>query len=328
MENSLDILAIGNALVDVLTHTDDDTLSAHGIDKGAMRLIDATEAVTLYDAMGPAVEISGGSAANTTAGIASLGGKPAFVGKVADDQLGQIFKHDITAQGVEFTTRLAIDTSPTGRCLVYVTPDAQRTMQTYLGSAGEVGPEDIDEDQVKRAQITYFEGYLWDQQLAKDAYVKAAKIAHANGRKASLTLSDKFCVDRHRAEFLELVNGHVDVLFANEVEIIALYKTGNFDEAVNAVRGKCDVAVITRSEEGAIIVTPDETVIVDAQRVDKVVDTTGAGDLFAAGFLYGLTHGKTLGECGRIGAISAAEIISHVGARPEKSLAELIAKQA
>lgn len=327
MENSLDVVAIGNALVDVLSHSDDETLRSQGVEKGTMRLIDAAEAVKLYDAMGPAVEISGGSAANTVAGIASLGGRPGFVGKVANDQLGQIFKHDITAQGVEFNTPPGDGGTPTGRCLVYVTPDAQRTMQTYLGTAGQVGPDDIDEEQIKRAQITYFEGYLWDQQPAKDAYVKAAEIAHANGRKTSLTLSDKFCVDRHRDEFLELVDGHVDVLFANELEIIALYECGSFDDAVEAVRGKCDIAVLTRSEKGAVIVTPDETITVEAHPVEKVEDTTGAGDLFAAGFLYGLTHGKSLGESGRIAAISAAEIISHIGARPETSLADLLAGQ-
>jgi sugar/nucleoside kinase (ribokinase family) len=328
MENALDVVAIGNALVDVLTHSDDETLLEQGIEKGTMRLIDATEAVQLYDAMGPAVEVSGGSAANTVAGIASLGGKAGFVGKVSADQLGQIFKHDITAQGVEFTTQPGGDGTPTGRCLVYVTPDAQRTMQTYLGTAGQVGPGDIDEDQIKRAQITYFEGYLWDQQPAKDAYVKAAEIAHANGKQTSLTLSDKFCVDRHREEFLDLVDGHVDVLFANELEIVALYETGTFDDALEAVRGKCDIAVLTRSEKGAVIVTPDETVSVNAHPVEHVEDTTGAGDLFAAGFLYGLTHGKPLAECGRIAAICAAEIISHVGARPEHNLAELLAKHA
>lgn len=322
--SEIDVLALGNALVDVLAHAEDTFLTERGIAKGSMQLVDAVAAEALYSSMGPAVEVSGGSAANTIAGLASLGGRGAFVGKVSADQLGDIFRHDITALGVEFLSAPYRDGKPTGRCLVFVTPDAQRTMQTFLGSAGEVGPDDVDPAQVKRAQYTYFEGYLWDAPPAKQAYVKAAEIAHAAGRKTALTLSDKFCVDRHRAEFAELVHGHVDVLFANELEIMALYETANFDEAVQIVRGKCEIAALTRSEKGAVIVTPHDIVEVKAQPVPQVVDTTGAGDLFAAGFLYGLTHGKPLGECGRIAAICAAEIISHVGARPEANLAELV----
>jgi sugar/nucleoside kinase (ribokinase family) len=328
MTNPLDVVAIGNALVDVLAHADDDFLTQRDIEKGSMRLIDAAQAEALYSQMGPAVECSGGSAANTVAGIASLGGKAGFIGKVATDQLGKIFKHDITALGVEFRTPATANTQPTGRCLVFVTPDAQRTMQTFLGSAGEVGPADVDKALIGRAQVTYLEGYLWDAPPAKQAYLKAAEIAHAAGKKVSLTLSDKFCVDRHRADFVDLVHGHIDILFANELEIISLYETGTFAEAVAAVRGKCELAVITRSEKGALIVTPQETIVVDAQPVPKVVDTTGAGDLFAAGFLYGFTHGRPLAECGRIAGICAAEIISHVGARPETSLAELVARVA
>ena len=326
MTNSLDVVAIGNALVDVLAHSDDEFLAGRGIEKGSMSLINAEQAETLYGQMGPGVECSGGSAANTVAGIASLGGKAGFIGKVASDQLGKIFKHDITALGVEFNTEPTHDTNPTGRCLVFVTPDAQRTMQTFLGSAGEVGPADVDAELIQRAQVTYFEGYLWDAPPAKQAYIKAAEIAHAANKKVSLTLSDKFCVDRHRAEFLDLVHGHIDILFANEQEICALYEVATFDEAVEAVRGKCEVAVLTRSEKGAVIVTPAETISVSAQPVDKVEDTTGAGDLFAAGFLYGYTHGKSLAESGKIAGICAAEIISHVGARPEANLSELVAK--
>ncbi|MCA8935498.1 MAG: adenosine kinase [Planctomycetes bacterium] len=326
MTNSLDVVAIGNALVDVLAHSDDEFLAGRGIEKGSMSLINAEQAETLYGQMGPGVECSGGSAANTVAGIASLGGKAGFIGKVAGDQLGKIFKHDITALGVEFSTEPTHDTNPTGRCLVFVTPDAQRTMQTFLGSAGEVGPADVDAELIQRAQVTYFEGYLWDAPPAKQAYIKAAEIAHAANKKVSLTLSDKFCVDRHRAEFLDLVHGHIDILFANEQEICALYEVATFDEAVEAVRGKCEVAVLTRSEKGAVIVTPAETISVSAQPVDKVEDTTGAGDLFAAGFLYGYTHGKSLAESGKIAGICAAEIISHVGARPEANLSELVAK--
>ena len=326
MTNSLDVVAIGNALVDVLAHSDDEFLAGRGIEKGSMSLINAEQAETLYGQMGPGVECSGGSAANTVAGIASLGGKAGFIGKVAGDQLGKIFKHDITALGVEFSTEPTHDTNPTGRCLVFVTPDAQRTMQTFLGSAGEVGPADVDAELIQRAQVTYFEGYLWDAPPAKQAYIKAAEIAHAANKKVSLTLSDKFCVDRNRAEFLDLVHGHIDILFANEQEICALYEVATFDEAVEAVRGKCEVAVLTRSEKGAVIVTPAETISVSAQPVDKVEDTTGAGDLFAAGFLYGYTHGKSLAESGKIAGICAAEIISHVGARPEANLSELVAK--
>ena len=328
MTNSLDVVAIGNALVDVLAHSDDDFLAGRSIEKGSMSLINAEQADALYAQMGPGVECSGGSAANTVAGIASLGGKAGFIGNVAGDQLGKIFKHDITSLGVEFSSEPTHDTNPTGRCLVFVTPDAQRTMQTFLGSAGEVSPADVDPALIQRAQVTYFEGYLWDAPPAKQAYLKAAEIAHAANKKVSLTLSDKFCVDRHRAEFLDLVHGHIDVLFANEDEIVALYEAGNFDVAVTAVRGKCDVAVLTRSEKGALIVTPDETIEVSAHPVAKVEDTTGAGDLFAAGFLYGYTHGKPLADCGKIAAICAAEIISHVGARPEANLAELVAKHA
>ncbi|MCA8914988.1 MAG: adenosine kinase [Planctomycetes bacterium] len=328
MTNSLDVVAIGNALVDVLAHSDDEFLASRSIEKGSMSLINAEQADALYAQMGPGVECSGGSAANTVAGIASLGGRAGFIGKVAGDQLGKIFRHDITSLGVEFSSEPTHDTNPTGRCLVFVTPDAQRTMQTFLGSAGEVSPSDVDAALIQRAQVTYFEGYLWDAPPAKQAYLKAAEIAHAANKKVSLTLSDKFCVDRHRAEFLDLVHGHIDILFANENEIVALYESGNFDAAVTAVRGKCDVAVLTRSEKGALIVTPDETIEVKAHPVDKVEDTTGAGDLFAAGFLYGYTHGKPLADCGRIAAICAAEIISHVGARPEANLAELVAKHA
>lgn len=322
----LDVIAIGNALVDVLAHADDAFLARENIVKGSMNLIDGTRAKALYAGMGPAVECSGGSAANTVAGIASLGGKAAFVGKVSNDQLGEIFRHDIRSLGVEFDTAPSNGPQPTGRCLVFVTPDAQRTMQTCLGSAGEVSPADIDPAKFQRAQVTYLEGYLWDQPHTKQAFLKAAEIAHLADRRVALSLSDKFCVDRHRAEFLDLVHGHIDVLFANELEIMALYQCGSFEQAVTAVRGKCDLAVLTRSEKGAVIVTPDQTIAVQSHPVKKVVDTTGAGDLFAAGFLYGLTQGKPPAECGRIAGICAAEIISHVGARPETTLASLISR--
>ncbi|MBX3458527.1 MAG: adenosine kinase [Planctomycetes bacterium] len=322
--SELDVIAIGNALVDVLAHSDDSFLASRGIPKGSMQLIDATAAERLYAEMGAAVEVSGGSAANTVAGIASLGGRAGFIGKVHADQLGDIFAHDIRALGVEFTTAPARNGRPTGRCLILVTPDAQRTMQTFLGVAGEVSPDDVDPSQIKRAQVTYFEGYLFDAAPAKAAYIKAAQVAHEAGRKVSLSLSDKFCVDRHRAEFLDLVHGHIDVLFANELEIMALYEAPDFGAAVSAVRGKCDIAVLTRSEKGAVIITPHDTLEIPAHPVARVVDTTGAGDLFAAGFLYGYTRGKPLAECGRVAAICASEIISHFGARPEAKLAELV----
>lgn len=324
MSKPLDVIAIGNALVDVLAHADETFLASRGIVKGSMQLIDGPSAEQLYAAMGPAVEVSGGSAANTVAGIASLGGSAAFIGKVSGDQLGGIFRHDIRSIGVEFESATSTGSNPTGRCLILVTPDAQRTMQTCLGSASEVGPADINESQIRRASFTYFEGYLWDAAPAKQAYLKAAEIAHAAGRKTALTLSDKFCVERHRAEFLDLVAGHIDVLFANEQEILALYQAGSLEQAVEAVRGKSDIAVLTRSEKGAVIVTSTGTLAIPAHPVQKVVDTTGAGDLFAAGFLHGLAGGRPLEECGRIAAACAAEIISHVGARPEVNLAELV----
>lgn len=324
MEGHLDVLAIGNALVDVLAHATEESVRALGVPKGSMRLIDALTAEKLYARMGPAVEVSGGSAANTVAGVASLGGKAAFIGKVANDQLGAIFRHDIRSIGVEFESSPSTSGRPTGRCLVFVTPDAQRTLQTSLGSAGEVSPDDVRPEQVKRAKYVYFEGYLWDEPSAKQAFLKAAKLAREAGRKTALTLSDKFCVDRHRKEFLDLVHGHVDLLFANEQELMALFETRNFDEAISAVRGKCELAAVTRSEKGAVIVHAKQTTAVPAHKAVKVVDTTGAGDLFAAGFLYGLTQGKPPAECGRIGAICAAEVISHVGARPEVKLADLI----
>ncbi|MCC6572489.1 MAG: adenosine kinase [Planctomycetes bacterium] len=294
--------------------------------KGSMALIDAAKADSLYGAMGSAVEVSGGSAANTIAGVASFGGKAAFVGRVRNDQLGNIFRHDIKAIGVEFETAAASHGAPTGRCLVFVTPDAQRTMQTFLGACVELGPADIDADQIARAKITYLEGYLWDPPQAKEAFRKAADLAHNADRKVALSLSDTFCVKRYQQEFLHLLDEHLDVLFANEAEIAALYDVKSFDDAVKAVRGRCDIAVLTRSEKGAVIVTDKETIPVPAVKPEKLVDTTGAGDLFAAGFLYGLSQDRTLGDCGRLGALAAAEIISHVGARPEVSLKDLAKK--
>ncbi|HEY6336678.1 MAG TPA: adenosine kinase [Alphaproteobacteria bacterium] len=318
-----DVVGIGNAIVDVLAHADDATLSRLGLKKGAMTLIDASEAEALYRRMGPGIECSGGSAANTIAGIASLGGETAFIGKVKDDQLGQVFQHDIRALGVRYETPAADDGPATARCLVFVTPDAQRTMQTYLGACVELGHEDIDPATVASAKVTYLEGYLWDPPRAKEAIVKACEIAHRNGRKIALSLSDPFCVNRHRMEFRKLIADHVDVLFANEQEIMALYEVPGFDAALQAVRGNVEVAALTRSEKGSVVLGNGEVHVIDAAPVAKVVDTTGAGDLYAAGFLHNFTRGGGMASCGRLASLCAAEIIGHVGARPETSLAEL-----
>lgn len=321
---ALDVVGLGNALVDVLSHEDDTFLAAHGLVKGAMALVDADRAAALYAAMGPGVEISGGSAANTMVGIASFGGQAAFVGRVADDQLGTVFAHDIRAAGVTFTNPPARDGAPSGRCLILVTPDAQRTLNTFLGAAAEFGPEDVDPALIAAGQVTYLEGYLWDQPRAKAAFRHAARLAHAAGRRVALTLSDGFCVERHRDDFLALVDDEVDILFANEQEICALYEVGEFDDALQRVNHHCEVAVLTRSEKGSVIVSGDEVHVVDAAPVPGgVVDTTGAGDLYAAGFLFGFTHGYDLGTCGRLGAVAAAEVIAHLGARPQHRLAAL-----
>ncbi len=323
-DSLLDVAGIGNAVVDVIAHADDKFLDDNGLAKGTMTLIDLAEAEAFYAKMGPAIECSGGSAANTLAGLASLGGNAAFVGKVRDDDLGGIFRHDIRAVGVEYDTPAATDGPQTARCLVLVTPDAQRTMQTYLGACAELSPGDIDPELIKRAKVTYLEGYLWDPPEAKKAFKKAAGIAHETGNKVALNLSDPFCVDRHRSEFRELIGNHVDILFANETEIISLCEVGGFDAALQEVRGYCDVVVLTRSDKGSVVITDSNIHILDAEAVDKVVDTTGAGDLYAAGFLFGLTRGCDIPTCGRLGGKAAAAIISQVGARSEKPLAGLL----
>jgi sugar/nucleoside kinase (ribokinase family) len=325
-DTPFDVVAIGNAIVDVLAHADDSFLEANSLAKGTMTLIEDARARELYDRMPPAVEVSGGSAANTMAGIGSLGGRGRFIGKVAADQLGEVFRHDIRAAGVAFDTRPSPDSAGTGRCLIFVTPDAHRTMQTFLGAAAEIGPDDVDAGAIADAQITYLEGYLWDRPAAKEAFVKAARLAHDAGRRVALTLSDPFCVERHRAEFRELVDGHVDILFANEAEIVSLYETASLEDAVARVRGCCEVAALTRSEKGSLIVTADASHVIPAAPVEQVVDTTGAGDQYAAGFLYGLTHGMRPEEAGAAGALCAAEVISHFGARPEIPLAALVAR--
>jgi sugar/nucleoside kinase (ribokinase family) len=319
-----DVIGIGNAIVDVLSHADDSFLAENRIEKGAMTLIDTARAEELYARMGPGIEVSGGSAANTMAGIASLGGRAAYVGKVCEDQLGAVFRHDIRSAGVHYTTPAATEGAPTARCLILVTPDAQRSMNTYLGASVELGPEDVDEAEIRAAAVTYLEGYLWDPPRAKEAFRKAAAIAHESGRKVSLSLSDAFCVHRHRVEFLALYNDHIDLLFANEAECLALFEVGSFEQALAALRGHGGVTVVTRGALGAAVISGGEVCTVPAEPVAHVVDTTGAGDLFAAGFLHGYTQGRPLAECARIGAIAAAEIIGHLGARPDESLAGLV----
>src|SRR6202050_4794310 len=319
-----DALGIGNAIVDVIARAEEDFLLKQGMRKGTMALIDEARAEAIYDAMGPAVEVSGGSGANTIAGLSSLGGRGAFVGKVKDDVLGRAFSHDIRAAGVAFATPPASAGPSTGRCYVLVTPDGERTMNTYLGAAQDLHPADIDADAVAASAITYLEGYLWDPKNAKDAFVKAAKIAHEAERSVALSLSDAFCVDRWRAEFLQLMRSRtVDLVFANEAEVRSLYQTADVDTAVAALRKDVGAAGVTRSEKGCLVIGPEGTEAVPAFPVERVVDTTGAGDLFAAGFLSGLARGADDRACGRLGAMAAAEVIQHLGARPQASLKDL-----
>jgi fructokinase len=319
-----DILGIGNAIVDVVARADEAFLSRHDMHKGAMRLIDAEAADALYAAMPPGQESSGGSVANSCAVAAALGAKVAYVGKVADDQLGTVFRHDISAIGVHFPTAPLLDSAPTARCLILVTPDGQRTMNTFLGACVTLDAGDVDPQLVAASQVTYLEGYLFDPPAAQAAFYRAAEAAHAAGRQVALSLSDAFCVDRHREAFRKLVAGHVDILFANEVEITSLYEQNTFEAAAELARADVGLAVLTRSEAGSVILRGSETVAVEAVPA-TVVDTTGAGDAYAAGFLAGLTGGKSLAACGRMGSIAAAEVISHYGARPEADLRKLVA---
>ncbi|MBS0547405.1 MAG: adenosine kinase [Proteobacteria bacterium] len=321
---AFDVLGIGNAIVDVIARADDAFLGKHALTKGSMMLIDENRAEALYGAMGSAVEVSGGSCGNTMAGVASFGGKGAYIGKVRNDQLGAVFGHDMKAIGVSFATPPATSGPATARCLISVTPDAQRTMSTYLGACTGLGPDDIDAKLVASAQVTYVEGYLWDAPEAKKAVLKAFDAAHAAGRKVSITLSDSFCVGRYRAEFRDLIRNQVDILFGNESEITSLYEVDSFEKALEMARAEAKIAALTRSEKGSVVIKGSETHAVPAAPVSQVVDTTGAGDLYAAGFLFGFTHGKPLAECARLGGIAAAEIISHVGARPEKALKDLM----
>jgi sugar/nucleoside kinase (ribokinase family) len=324
METEFDVVGIGNAMVDVLAQVSDSILDQHGLVKGEMRLISAEQAQALYLTLKTPVERSGGSVGNSMAGIASLGGKGAYIGKVANDNLGDTFALDLKRAGIHFETPRLVDATATARCIVLVTPDAHRTLNTYLGACLELGPQDIPEDVIAKSKVSYLEGYLWDPPQAKQAMLLSAKVARQAGRKVALSLSDSFCVGRHRKEFLDLVHGHVDILFANESEILSLYEVANFDDAVRAVQSRCEVAVLTRSERGAVVVSRGEAVAVPAQAVSQVVDTTGAGDLYAAGFLAGYTTGRNLIDCARMGAICAAEVISHFGARPDANLSALV----
>jgi len=319
-----DVLGIGNAIVDVIARTEDDFLVSQGMNKGGMMLIDEPRAQAIYAAMGPATESSGGSGANTIAGVASFGARAAFVGKVKDDKLGGAFTHDIRSIGVTFTTPAAKDGPSTACCYVLVTPDGERTMNTYLGAAQNLTPADLDEQQIASAGITYLEGYLWDPPQAKEAFRKAAAIAHGAGRLVALTLSDAFCVGRYRAEFLNLMRtGAVDLIFANESELKSLYETSDFDSGAAALRNDVKLAVVTRSEKGCVVISRESNEAVRAAPISKLVDATGAGDLFAAGFLTGLARGQDHRTAAQLGALAAAEVIQHIGARPQTSLKAL-----
>jgi sugar/nucleoside kinase (ribokinase family) len=319
-----DVLGIGNAIFDVLVPADEAFLGRHGMTKGGMALIDEARASAIYQDMGPATEMSGGSAANTIVGVANLGARAAYVGKVKDDQIGRLYTHDIRAAGVAFETGPASDGPATGCSYILVTPDGERTMNTYLGAAQNLTPADIDEAQIAASRIVYLEGYLWDPANAKQAFVKAAGIAHGAGRQVALTLSDSFCVDRYRDEFLDLMRkGTVDLVFANEAELHSLYQTSDFDGALKQLRVDTKLGVVTRSEKGCVVASRDGVVAAPAFPIDRLVDTTGAGDLFAAGFLFGLVRNATYENAGRLGALAAAEVIQHIGARPQVSLKEL-----
>jgi adenosine kinase len=319
-----DVLGIGNAIFDVLVQADERFLRDHGMTKGGMALIDEARATAIYRDMGPATEMSGGSAANTIVGLASLGARGAYVGKIKDDQIGRLYAHDIRAAGVAFDTAPATEGPATGCSYILVTPDGERTMNTYLGAAQELTPADIDAAEIAASTIVYLEGYLWDPKNAKDAFLKASTIAHEAGRQVALTLSDSFCVDRYRGEFLDLMrNRTVDLVFANEAELHSLYETSDFETALKQLRIDVNLGVVTRSEKGCVVASKEAVVAVPAFPIDKMVDTTGAGDLFAAGFLFGLVRGAGHEKAGRLGALAAAEVIQHIGARPQTSLKQL-----
>ena len=321
---SFDVVGIGNAIVDVLVQTDDDQLDAFGLTKGTMALVDEQQAQHIYAGVGPGLETSGGSAANTLAGIAQLGGRAGFIGRVRDDQLGSIFAHDIRSVGARFETPAATSGASTARCLILVTPDAQRTMCTYLGASVGLNPADLDLAMVAQAKVLYLEGYLWDSDEAKGAFIAAAEVARAHGGEVALSLSDAFCVERHRDSFQELVDGHVDILFANEMEISALYKANSFEEAAEQVRGRCRIAALTRSEQGSVILNGTGTHRVEPYRLGPLVDTTGAGDLYAAGFLHAHCRGLSVETCGRLGSLCAGQVVTQLGPRPQADLRHLM----
>jgi len=326
------LVNIGNALVDVLAPATEEFVAAqaakYGMARGGMSLVTAERAIQLYDSMGPGTEVSGGSAGNTMACYASFGGVGAYIGKVGKDQLGEVFRHDLRAMGVSHTTPPVISGTQTGRCMILITPDGERTMNTFLGAAVELSPDDIDVATISGAAVTYLEGYLFDPPLAMEAFYKAAKIAHEAGRKVSLSLSDSFCVNRHRDAFKTLVENNVDILFANEEEIKALYEVSNYEDVIPVLKDKCEITAITLSEKGSVIIRGDSVTHIKAEPVSKVVDTTGAGDAYAAGFLFGYTEGMGMAECGRLGSIAAAEVISHIGPRPQVQLSTLIPRKA
>ena len=321
---AFDVVGIGNALVDVIAHAPDEFVDEHELVKGAMDLVDTERAVQLYEALGSAVEMSGGSAANTMCGVASFGGRAAYIGKVTNDDLGQVFGHDLLAVGVQFRPGGHLNDVPTGRCIIVVTPDAERTMNTFLGASSLLGVGDVDDNAIASGKLLYMEGYLFDRDEAKAAFRHAAAVAHEAGGMVSLTLSDSFCVDRHRDDFRALVSDEVDLLFGNDAELVSLYETDTFDQAIAELRRHCQFAAITTGADGSVIITGDDVIRVRAQPVRRVVDTTGAGDLYAAGFLHGVTSGRPLAECGRLGSIAASEVISHVGPRPLVELRTLV----
>jgi fructokinase len=323
---NFDVVGIGNAIVDVLVQSDDSFLANHGLNKGTMALVSAEQAEQLYAAMGPGVETSGGSAANTLAAVAQLGGRAGFIGRVRNDQLGAIFAHALRATGAFFDTPAAESGAATARCMILVTPDAQRTMCTYLGASVLLHPDDLDLEMVAQAKVLYLEGYLWDSDDAKAAFIAAAKVARANGGEVALSLSDAFCVERHRDSFQELVDGHVDILFANEMEITSLYKANSFEEAAEQVRGRCKVAVLTRSEQGSVILNGSGTHPIAPFQLGELVDTTGAGDLYAAGFLHAYCQGQAMESCGRLGSLCAGQVVTQLGPRPQADLRALQAQ--
>ena len=315
-----DVVGLGNAMVDVLARVGDGFLKERSLPKGNMILVDAVKAGEIYKDLDPERQVSGGSAANTVAGIASLGGTPAFIGKIHNDELGQIFKRDIGVAGVDFYTTPLTEGPSTGRSIVLITPDAERSMFTYLGAATNISKKDVDENKISSAKVLYLEGYLWDEKYAKQAMLKACYLARKHNKKIALSLSDKLCVERHRRQFMPLIKKYVDILFANEEEVKALYEKEDLFEILETIKHDVNIAAITRNDKGSVVVNGRTKTFVEAEKVEYVVDSTGAGDLYAAGFLYGYTTNRTLGTCALIGSIAAAEIISHYGARPEVSL--------